>query len=132
MIATPTGIKGVMHKLFGGLPSRSRFRNPARLNAAEALNNTRSGVGGQSRSATIFQADETEQSENADGRTILDRDMRELIRLIQTAIEPTSWQGQGGTGTVTALRRQLVVRNTPHVHQLLGGSLREDRRNAAK
>ena len=108
-----------------------RFRNAARLNAAEALNNTGSGDG-QSRAAALFRADEAEPSENGEGRTSLDRDIRELIRVIQRAIEPTSWQGQGGVGTVTGLRRQLIVRNTPHVHQLLGGYLREDRIIAAK
>ena len=108
-----------------------RFRNAARLNAAEALNNTGSGDG-QSRTAALFRADEAEPSETGDGRTSLDRDIRELIRVIQRAIEPTSWQGQGGGGTVTGLRRQLIVRNTPHVHQLLGGYLREDRIIAAK
>lgn len=109
-----------------------RFRNAARLNAVEALNNTGSGAGGQSRPAAIFRADEAEPSEKGDGRSSLDGDIREIIRVIQTAIEPTSWQGQGGAGTVTALRRQIIVRNTPHVHQLLGGYLREDRIIAAK
>lgn len=109
-----------------------RFRNPARLSMAEALNNTGSGGDGQSRSTTLFDGGNTEPSENVDGRTDLDRDMRELIWVIQRAIEPTSWRGQGGTGTVTGLRRQLIVRNTPHVHQLLGGYLGEDRIIAAK
>ena len=51
---------------------------------------------------------------------------RILANLIEQAIAPTSWRDNGGTGTIAAFRRSLVVRNTLAVHQLLGGYLSEE------
>jgi hypothetical protein len=47
--------------------------------------------------------------------------MRELMTLIVETVEPESWKSAGGHGTISALRRQIVVRNSLQVHQMLGG-----------
>jgi hypothetical protein len=48
-----------------------------------------------------------------------------LIELIQDAVEPDSWQKYGGSGSIKAYQRVLVVRNTILVHQRLGGYVTE-------
>jgi general secretion pathway protein D len=48
-----------------------------------------------------------------------------LIELIQDTVEPDSWQKHGGTGSIKAYQRTLVVRNTILVHQRLGGYVTE-------
>jgi len=52
-----------------------------------------------------------------------ERRIRELINVITTTLEPDSWQVNGGRGTIAPFRGMLVVRASPRVHQLLGGSL---------
>lgn len=52
--------------------------------------------------------------------------LEKLIDLIEQAVEPESWQKNGGTGTIFAFQRMLVIRNTILVHQRLGGYLTED------
>ncbi len=99
------------------------FRNAPKLNVAEALNAATQAGGSQSGAAGIFGGDERERADQADGRSG-DSEMRELIRLIRSTIEPDTWRGSGsggGLGTMIPLRRQIVIRNTLHVHQLLGG-----------
>lgn len=46
-----------------------------------------------------------------------------LIELIQNTIEPESWAANGGLGTIEFYRplNALVIRNTLHVHRLIGG-----------
>lgn len=55
----------------------------------------------------------------------IDPEMELLIEIITTTIEFESWQVNGGKGTITAFRRQLVVRNNIGVHQKLGGAIEE-------
>lgn len=52
--------------------------------------------------------------------------MQELIDAIVASVEPDSWGVNGGPGTIRAFRGYLIVRNTPMVHQQLGGPLDED------
>ena len=47
--------------------------------------------------------------------------MEQLIRAITATIAPESWEVNGGPGTIVPFRDQLVVRNSPLVHQQLGG-----------
>lgn len=49
--------------------------------------------------------------------------LRELVDVITATVEPDSWDVNGGQGSVRAYRGMLVVRNTPFVHQMLGGPL---------
>lgn len=51
--------------------------------------------------------------------------IRELINIIQTTIEPDSWDINGGKGTIRVFRNQLVIRNNPFVHQQLAGALKK-------
>lgn len=46
----------------------------------------------------------------------------EIIELIRAAVEPNSWEGNGGLGSVSIFNRQLIIRNTINVHILLAGS----------
>ncbi len=54
-----------------------------------------------------------------------DRYIRELLALVVTTIEPDSWAQNGGPGSVVEFKGMLVIRNSPFVHQLIGGALRE-------
>ena len=48
-----------------------------------------------------------------------------LVFCVDT-VEPDSWNVNGGTGSITPLRGQIIVRNSILVHQLLGGYMDED------
>lgn len=67
--------------------------------------------------------DEGERFEDEwnDGR---EKAMRELIDAVVASIEPDSWQVNGGPGTIVPFKDSfLVVRNSPLVHQQIGGPL---------
>ncbi|MEP0846494.1 MAG: hypothetical protein HRF50_06680 [Phycisphaerae bacterium] len=53
----------------------------------------------------------------------VDRDVliRQLVDTIVATVEPESWALNGGPGTIIAFQNKLVVRNSPLVHQKLGG-----------
>ncbi len=55
---------------------------------------------------------------------------QQLVELIQQTIAPASWDVNGGPGTIYYWRpgRALVIRQTQHVHDDLGGVLRQLRR----
>jgi hypothetical protein len=55
-----------------------------------------------------------------------DMQMQELVELIQQAVEPDSWQVNGGLGHIVPFQRSIVVRNTILVHQRLGGYVTEE------
>lgn len=65
------------------------------------------------------QQDQNQQNGQADPEMTL------LIKVITDTVHTESWQVNGGKGTVTAFRRQLVVRNNIGVHQALGGAIEE-------
>lgn len=48
-------------------------------------------------------------------------ELQNLVRVIRATIEPDTWDGNGGTGTIETFGGQLIVRNTVLVHQKLGG-----------
>ncbi|QDU36228.1 hypothetical protein Mal4_05120 [Maioricimonas rarisocia] len=50
---------------------------------------------------------------------------QQLISLIEQTIEPASWQTNGGKGRMTYFGplHVLVIRNSPHVHEQIGGTL---------
>jgi hypothetical protein len=47
----------------------------------------------------------------------------ELVAAITGAVEPETWEVNGGRGTVRVFQEMLIVRNTSRVHQILGGAL---------
>ncbi len=53
----------------------------------------------------------------------LDARTRKLIAVITGAIEPGSWQINGGRGTIGYFRGRLVIRNSLEVHQRIAGAL---------
>lgn len=53
------------------------------------------------------------------------RNLEELVAMIQAGVEPDSWAINGGRGTVAVFRDMLIIRNTPLVHQQIGGPIRE-------
>lgn len=78
-----------------------------------------------SKADVIFQwDDEDEDTNDDDGKTFLSRKARmaRLIEIITATIEPDTWAVNGGEGTIKALGTTLVVRNSPRVHQALGGA----------
>ena len=107
-----------------------RFTNAAKLNPSEALNQVGQGAGGRGGGggggrggSQLFEDDEDEQDDDeASGEA----DMARLIQVIVDTVEPDSWNVNGGTGSITPLRGQIIVRNSILVHQLLGGYLDED------
>lgn len=60
-----------------------------------------------------------------DGDAAKQARIQQLINVITTTVEPDSWAVNGGRGTVLNFRGVLVVRNTPFVHQQLGGPIVE-------
>lgn len=66
------------------------------------------------------------QGEDAGGGDVdRARLIRELIHIITTTIEPDSWAGAGGRGTIAAFQNKLVVRNSPLVHQRIAGPIEQ-------
>jgi len=55
-----------------------------------------------------------------------ERRLRELIDVIKNVIEPETWDTHGGRGTISTLGGRLIVRNSPLVHQLIGGPLSDE------
>ncbi len=47
--------------------------------------------------------------------------MAELVAAIIGAVEPDTWEVNGGRGTIRVIGDVLVVRNSPRVHEVLGG-----------
>jgi hypothetical protein len=47
----------------------------------------------------------------------------ELIAAITGAVEPDSWELNGGRGTISFFNGVLIVRNSNRVHRILGGTL---------
>ncbi len=66
---------------------------------------------------------EGEEAEPDEGH---EADIRELVDLIVATVEPDSWAANGGLGTIRAFHDVLVVRNSPRVHQALGGYVGEN------
>ncbi len=53
------------------------------------------------------------------------RNIQELIGAIHSTVEPDSWDVNGGRGTIRVFRGRLIIRNSPLVHQMIGGAVRE-------
>lgn len=51
--------------------------------------------------------------------------MQQLADVITATVEPETWDVNGGNGTIRIHRGLLVVRNSPFVHQLIGGPIEE-------
>lgn len=71
-----------------------------------------SGGGGQDE-------EENENQNTQPGQ--VDPEMTILLTLITQTIQPDTWVANGGIGTISAWRTQIVVRNNIRVHQELGG-----------
>ncbi|MCH8800762.1 MAG: hypothetical protein IH963_07625 [Chloroflexi bacterium] len=108
-----------------------RFTNAAQLNPGQALNQAGQGAGGQGGggggggggNSQLFSDDEDDDDQDQnDGAG----DMERLIQVIVDTVEPDTWNVNGGLGSITPLRGQIIVRNSILVHQLLGGYLEED------
>ena len=63
------------------------------------------------------QNDDREEDEDDDERN---DEIKDWIRAI---VEPDSWDAAGGPGTVEIFNKQLIVRNTLTVHEILGGPM---------
>jgi general secretion pathway protein D len=50
--------------------------------------------------------------------------VKQLIELVQTSVDPQSWQANGGTGTISfhAPSMSLIIKQTAEVHAMLGTS----------
>ncbi|MBI5864089.1 MAG: hypothetical protein HZB38_06230 [Planctomycetes bacterium] len=87
------------------------------------------GQGGGGGGSNIFgggggsggQDDDQQDRGNQEQAGVLDPEMGGLITLIQQTVQPDTWEVNGGLGTITAWRTQLVVRNNIRVHQELAG-----------
>lgn len=62
-----------------------------------------------------------------DGGDSGDPDAQQLADLVVNAIDPDSWSGNGGAGTVQVYRDMLIVRNNAFVHQAIGGRIKSNR-----
>lgn len=79
-------------------------------------------ITGQVTSGVILEGEDA-GGEDEDDRVGREAHMRQLIDVITTTVEPDSWAVNGGEGSIAAWRGLLVVRNTPLVHQALGGAM---------
>ena len=99
------------------------FTNAPQIDIQQAAQSGGGGGGGN-----IFggggggQEDEEDEEQQAGE---VDPEMELLIEMITNTIDFESWFANGGKGTITAFRRQLVVRNNIGVHQKLGGASEE-------
>ncbi len=83
------------------------------------------GASGQVNVQSIFQGggggggndDEDEGEEEEEERA------EDIMEFVRTIVEPDTWQENGGLGTMAVLNKQLVVRNTLTVHEILGGPM---------
>lgn len=104
-----------------------RFVGP-RIDLTQLQQSGTGGGGGQS----IFggsnqqQQDPDEQQAGGTQNQFQSEGARQLIDLIQKTVEPNSWQLNGGLGTISAYRNQIVVRNNILVHQALGGPIEDE------
>lgn len=97
--------------------------------ASQAIQNVGFGQGGQAGGfgggggggQSIFQNGQGQGEDNYDPEAKI----QELINLITQAIDPDSWEANGGPGTIHVFNQQLVVRNSILVHQRLGGYISE-------
>ncbi len=76
-------------------------------------------------SGTIVDFNRTGRDENESIERETQRLLDELVRAITGGVEPGSWEGQGGQGTIQTYRGMLIVRNSPRVHQELENALAE-------
>lgn len=51
----------------------------------------------------------------------LDDQMKAIVELIRTTIEPEQWKENGGQSTITYYERNIVVRAPIEIHELIGG-----------
>ena len=51
--------------------------------------------------------------------------MQQLVNVVTAAVEPDEWLVNGGRCSIVPWRGHLVVRATPHVHQALGGAIKD-------
>lgn len=63
------------------------------------------------------------QAGRRDPHAGLDARIRRLIAVITQSVEPDSWRINGGKGTLSYFRGQLVIRNGLEVHQKIAGAL---------
>jgi hypothetical protein len=78
---------------------------------------------GQVSSGVLIEGEDPMGEDDEDDRVGREAHMRQLIETIVTSVEPDSWAQNGGEGTITSYRGLLVVRNTPLVHQQIGGTM---------
>ena len=55
-----------------------------------------------------------------------------VMNLIRTSVEPASWEEAGGHGTIAALPKLLVIRQTPRIHNRIDELLHSIREAAAE
>ena len=85
------------------------------------------GQGGGGGGQSIFGGGGGSMQDNDDRvREGNNEDIEELINLIIQTVEPDSWADNGGTGTIHAYNKLLVVYNSILVHQKLGGWVKEE------
>lgn len=102
-----------------------RFTNAPQIDPSQALSNTGGSGGGGG--GNIFQDEGDDEDDDEGDRNALEAPgIRELINLIVATVEPDSWEQNGGTGSITPFRSQLVVRNNILVHQRLNGYIEEE------
>lgn len=96
------------------------FYNAVELDVVQALQS----VGQTGQGGDIFNPERgIEEPRQWDGN--IPPDTQLLVNVIRNAVEPDSWDVNGGEGTISPFRRQIVVRNSILVHQRLGGFIEE-------
>jgi hypothetical protein len=85
--------------------------------------------GGQSgqQGTPVFSGGSGSDERDDEGGEELRERMEELVTLIENTIEPTSWDYNGGQGTVQFFNRMLVIRNSIEVHEQIAGFFEADR-----
>ncbi len=77
------------------------------------------GGGGGGNASNLFSDDDDDEED-----TELSERMQALIDNIVQVVEPSSWQQNGGLGTIVFVNDVLVVNNSIKVHETLGGPVR--------
>lgn len=103
----------------GGVHDVVTATGPRVLNSLPAFQTQQVTTG----SVRLFTNGDDEENFRRELRDGPDRNMQELIDVIVNTIEPDTWTVNGGAGAIRPFKGQLIIRNSPLVHQKIGGSL---------
>ncbi len=107
----------------------ARFEAPL-MDPGQAMSQMSSGSGGGGGGgggSSLFRGGQQQQRQGSAATTGDEGpEMRKILDIIQTTIEPDTWEKAGGKGTIHQFNGTIVVYNSPLVHQQIAGFVEEE------